>query len=97
MCPRYGGDQNLFYLDYVSPTKFDNSYFNNLLVFRGLLNSDQVLVTQNMASLQLVTLYAQNNEAFFEQFAKSMVKMGNISPLTGQRGEIRKNCRIINN
>ncbi|XP_006343384.1 peroxidase 72-like [Solanum tuberosum] len=97
MCPRFGGDQNLFFLDYVSPTKFDNNYFKNLLVLRGLLNSDQVLVTQNMASLQLVTLYAQNNEIFFQQFAKSMVKMGNISPLTGLRGEIRKNCRIINN
>ncbi|XP_055827881.1 peroxidase 72-like [Solanum dulcamara] len=96
MCPKSGGDQNLFFLDYASPTKFDNSYFKNLLVLRGLLNSDQVLVTQNMASLQLVTLYAGNNEIFFDQFAKSMVKMGNISPLTGYKGEIRKNCRKIN-
>ncbi|GAA0146934.1 peroxidase [Lithospermum erythrorhizon] len=95
-CPKSGGDQNLFTLDYVSPFKFDNSYFKNLLAFKGLLNSDEVLVTKNQESLQLVKQYAQNNQLFFQQFAKSMVKMGNISPLTGFRGEIRKNCRMIN-
>lgn len=96
MCPKFGGDQNLFFLDYVSPTKFDNNYYKNLLASRGLLNSDQILVTKNQESLELVKLYAENNEIFFEQFAKSMVKMGNIAPLTVYKGEIRKNCRCMN-
>uniref|UniRef100_A0A5B6YJY2 Peroxidase n=1 Tax=Davidia involucrata TaxID=16924 RepID=A0A5B6YJY2_DAVIN len=95
-CPRSGGDQNLFFLDFVTPTKFDNSYFKNLLASKGLLNSDQVLVTKNEGSLELVKKYAENNKLFFQQFAKSMIKMGNISPLTGSKGEIRKNCRKIN-
>ncbi|CAN4083346.1 unnamed protein product [Withania somnifera] len=95
-CPRSGGDQNLFFLDFVSPTKFDNSYFKNLLASKGLLNSDQVLATKSRASLALVKQYAEDNALFFEHFAKSMVKMGNISPLTGSSGEIRKNCRKIN-
>ncbi|XP_052196677.1 peroxidase 72-like [Diospyros lotus] len=96
-CPRSGGDQNLFFLDYVSPTKFDSSYYNNLLAHKGLLNSDQVLANlQNQPSPQIVKTYAYNSEIFFQQFAKSMVKMGNISPLTGFRGEIRKNCRKVN-
>ncbi|KAI5684147.1 hypothetical protein M9H77_05375 [Catharanthus roseus] len=95
-CPRSGGDQNLFFMDFVSPTRFDNSYFKNLLASKGLLNSDEVLVTKNAESLELVKQYAENNELFFQQFAKSMIKMGNISPLTGSRGEIRKNCRKIN-
>ncbi|KAF2290801.1 hypothetical protein GH714_015515 [Hevea brasiliensis] len=82
-----GGDQNLFFLDFASPTKFDNSYFKNILASKGLLNSDQVLLTKNEASMELVKKYAENNELFFEQFAKSMIKMGNISPLTGPRGE----------
>lgn len=95
-CPRSGGDQNLFFLDFVSPTKFDNSYFKNILASKGLLNSDQVLSTKSEASMELVKKYAENNDLFFQQFAKSMVKMGNISPLTGNRGEIRRNCRRIN-
>ncbi|KAK3026544.1 hypothetical protein RJ639_041841 [Escallonia herrerae] len=95
-CPKSGGDQNLFFLDFVSPTKFDNSYFKNLLANKGLLSSDQILTTQSAVSLELVKKYAANSELFFEQFAKSMLKMGNISPLTGSRGEIRKNCRKIN-
>ncbi|GLT82716.1 hypothetical protein SLE2022_010740 [Rubroshorea leprosula] len=95
-CPRSGGDQNLFFLDFVSPTKFDNSYFKNLLVYKGLLNSDEILFTKNEESRELVKTYAENQELFFQHFAKSMVKMGNISPLTGSKGEIRKNCRKVN-
>ncbi|EHA8591630.1 putative Peroxidase 72 [Cocos nucifera] len=95
-CPRSGGDQNLFPLDFVSPTKFDNNYFKNLMAGKGLLSSDEVLFTKSAATMQLVKLYAENNELFFDHFAKSMVKMGNITPLTGLRGEIRKNCRKVN-
>ncbi|XP_062010814.1 peroxidase 72-like [Rosa rugosa] len=95
-CPRSGGDQNLFFLDFVSPTKFDNSYFKNLLANKGLLNSDQVLVTKSEVAKQLVQQYAVNNQLFLDQFAKSMIKMGNLSPITGSRGEIRKNCRKVN-
>ncbi|KAG7969809.1 hypothetical protein I3843_07G050400 [Carya illinoinensis] len=94
-CPRSSGDQNLFFLGFVSPTKFDNSYFKNLLSSKGLLSSDQVLLIKNEASMELVKKFLENNKLFFEQFAQSMIKMRNISPLTGSRGEIRKNCRKI--
>ncbi|XP_057952708.1 peroxidase 49 [Malania oleifera] len=95
-CPRSGGDQNLFFLDYVSPTKFDNNYYKNIEVSKGLLNSDQVLFTKSESSMELVKKYARDSGLFFKQFPVSMVKMGNISPLTGSRGEIRKNCRRVN-
>lgn len=95
-CPKSGGDQNLFVLDFVTPLKFDNFYFKNLIAKKGLLSSDEVLFTQSSATMELVEKYAANNELFFEQFAESMVKMGNITPLTGSRGEIRKNCRRVN-
>ncbi|CAL9084187.1 Peroxidase [Musa troglodytarum] len=95
-CPRSGGDQNLFPLDFVSPTKFDNSYFRNLMTKTGLLSSDEILFTNNPATMHLVALYAAHNELFFQQFARSIVKMGNITPLTGNKGEIRMNCRKLN-
>ncbi|XP_058777824.1 peroxidase 72 [Vicia villosa] len=95
-CPRSGGDQNLFVLDFVTPVKFDNNYYKNLLANKGLLSSDEILLTKNKVSADLVKTYAARNDIFFEQFAKSMVKMGNITPLTGSRGEIRKHCRKVN-
>ncbi|KAL1215539.1 Peroxidase 49 [Cardamine amara subsp. amara] len=95
-CPRSGGDQILSVLDIVSAAKFDNSYFKNLIENKGLLNSDQVLFSNNEKSRELVKKYAEDQGEFFEQFAESMIKMGNISPLTGSSGEIRKNCRKIN-
>ncbi|CAL9223426.1 unnamed protein product [Arabidopsis halleri] len=96
-CPRSGGDQNLSELDINSAGRFDNSYFKNLIEKMGLLNSDEVLFSSNEQSRELVKKYAEDQEEFFEQFAESMIKMGNISPLTGSSGEIRKNCRKINN
>ncbi|KAK1280239.1 Peroxidase 72 [Acorus gramineus] len=95
-CPRSGGDQNIFPLDPASPAHFDNNYFKNIIYSKGLLNSDEVLFSKSQKTMELVKLYAQKNDLFFQQFAISMVKMGNISPLTGQKGEIRKHCRKIN-
>ncbi|RLM91346.1 peroxidase 72-like [Panicum miliaceum] len=95
-CPRSGGDQNLFFLDPVTPFEFDNQYYKNILAYRGLLASDEVLLTGSPATGDLVKLYAANQDIFFQHFAQSMVKMGNISPLTGADGEIRKHCRRVN-
>ncbi|KAL6627658.1 hypothetical protein ACP70R_031384 [Stipagrostis hirtigluma subsp. patula] len=96
-CPRSGGDNNLFPLDSVTPAKFDNFYFKNILAGRGLLSSDEVLLTKSAETAALVKAYAADVNLFFQHFAESMVKMGNISPLTGTQGEIRKNCRRLNN
>lgn len=95
-CPKSGGDNNLFPLDFVSPTKFDNYYFKNLLSGQGLLNTDEELFAKGQGkTMELVKLYAANEELFLKQFALSMVKMGNITPLTGTLGEIRVSCRKV--
>ncbi|KMZ69517.1 Peroxidase [Zostera marina] len=95
-CPKSGSDQNLFLLDFETPAKFDNFYFKNLLTNNGLLNSDEVLFTQSEFTKGLVKLYAENNEIFLDQFAKSMVRMSTVKPLTGDKGEVRENCRFNN-
>ncbi|CAN4093907.1 unnamed protein product [Withania somnifera] len=97
ICPTNGGDNNISPLDVASPVRFDNTYFKLLLWGKGLLNSDEVLLTGHIKKTkELVKIYAENESIFFHQFAKSMVKMGNINPLTELNGEIRNNCRRIN-
>ncbi|KAG8386787.1 hypothetical protein BUALT_Bualt03G0185200 [Buddleja alternifolia] len=94
-CPASGGDTNLAALDVQTPNRFDNNYYTNLLTRRGLLHSDQALFN-NGSQDSLVRLYGSNIVAFRNDFAAAMVRMGNISPLTGTNGEIRRNCRLVN-
>ena len=76
-----------------------SSDLQNLLNQKGLLGSDQILFSSDEAkttTLSLVQRYSTNSGLFFADFANSMIKMGNISPLTGSSGQIRKNCRVVN-
>ncbi|KAL5126852.1 Peroxidase 9 [Glycine soja] len=94
MCPKSGGDNFISPLDFGSPRMFDNTYFKLILRGKGLLNSDEVLLMGNVKKTrELVKKYAQDESLFFEQFSMSMIKMGNLRPLIGFNGEVRKNCR----
>ncbi|XP_031482190.1 peroxidase P7-like [Nymphaea colorata] len=96
-CPRTSGagDNNLAPLDIQTPTSFDNSYFQDLISMRGLLHSDQQLFNGGSTD-SLVTSYSQSSSTFNADFVAAMIRMGDIKPLTGSNGEIRKNCRRIN-
>ncbi|KAI3993619.1 hypothetical protein MKX01_002632 [Papaver californicum] len=95
-CPSASsGDDNLAPLDVQTPTTFDNNYFKNLVNKKGLLHSDQVLFDGGSTDSQVST-YSNNPSIFSADFAAAMIKMGDISPLTGSSGEIRKNCRKAN-
>ncbi|XP_024996647.1 peroxidase 20-like [Cynara cardunculus var. scolymus] len=98
ICPRSGRDNALAPLDFTTPARFDNQYFHNIKLGQGLLVSDNVLVAEDVEReiRDVVWAFASNEEHFFTSFANSMIKMGNIRVLTGQQGEIRKNCRLIN-
>lgn len=97
-CPRVSGsgDNNLAPLDFQSPTYFDNSYFKNLVQKKGLLHSDQELFNGRGSTDSIVKGYSSDPKSFAEDFVQGMIKMGDISPLTGSHGEIRKNCRRPN-
>ncbi|KAJ8542052.1 hypothetical protein K7X08_016918 [Anisodus acutangulus] len=96
-CPRTSGsgDNNLAPLDLQTPTKFDNNYFKNLINKKGLLHSDQQLFNGGSTD-SIVTSYSNNPSSFSSDFVTAMIKMGDIRPLTGSNGEIRKNCRRRN-
>ncbi|GMN20953.1 hypothetical protein TIFTF001_039985 [Ficus carica] len=94
-CPSSGGDNTLSPLDVTSPTTFDNEYFKNLVSLKGLLHSDQQLFSNGSTDSQ-VTAYSNDSSSFSTDFANAMVKMGNLSPLTGTSGQIRTNCSKVN-
>eukprot|EP00253_Pinus_taeda_P017266 PITA_17266 len=94
-CPSAGSDNTLSPLDLATPTTFDSKYYTDLRSQKGLLHSDQQLFSGGSTNSQ-VTTYSSNQNTFFTDFTAAMVKMGNISPLTGSSGQIRKNCRKAN-
>uniref|UniRef100_A0A453HNY4 Peroxidase n=3 Tax=Aegilops tauschii subsp. strangulata TaxID=200361 RepID=A0A453HNY4_AEGTS len=96
-CPRAtgSGDNNLAPLDLQTPTVFENDYYKNLVQKRGLLHSDQELFNGGAADT-LVREYVGSQSAFFKDFVEGMIKMGDITPLTGSNGQIRMNCRRVN-
>ncbi|XP_042483100.1 peroxidase P7 [Macadamia integrifolia] len=96
-CPKASGsgDNNLAPLDLQTPTSFDNNYYKNLISKKGLLHSDQELFNGGSTD-SIVKSYSSNPSTFNSDFPAAMIKMGDISPLTGSSGEIRKNCRKTN-
>jgi len=94
-CPKSGGDNNIASLDTTTPNFFDNAYYKNLLNKKGLLHSDQQLYNGGSTDSK-VSAYADNSLLFSIDFANAMLKMGYLSPLTRDQGEIRKYCSRVN-
>ncbi|KAI9113434.1 hypothetical protein K1719_015361 [Acacia pycnantha] len=96
LCPNQNdSDTKLAPLDPATTNRFDNMYYRNLVSNSGLLQSDQALMSDNRTT-SLVLNYSKYPFLFLRDFALSMEKMGRIGVLTGQEGEIRKNCRVQN-
>jgi peroxidase len=92
LCPAQNGDSNqTTNPGLCTPTSFDNQYYKNLQAENELLFSDEVLFTTPGDSLSLINLYANRQEAFFNYFAKSMLKMGRTKVLTGNQGQVHTN------
>jgi peroxidase len=97
-CTGWQAEGTLENLEQVTPKIFDK-YCGNLLQGRGQLGSDQVMLSDPAVATTtapIVLRFAGNQKDFFRNFAASMIKMGNISPLTGKDGEVRNSCRRVN-
>lgn len=82
-------------LDFVTPNRLDNRYYQDLQHNRGILNSDQALMTRP-TTVHMVRSFGSKGGDWAKKFAKAMVHMGSIEVLTGNQGEIRRNCRVVN-
>lgn len=102
ICPRGENPSrfgNTTGLDQGTIAKFDNSYYKQLLLHHGIFRIDQNMADDNLTS-SLVRSYAlapgSPPKNFTTAFGPAIVKMGTLSVLTGQQGEIRKVCSRIN-
>ncbi|XP_027169427.1 peroxidase 41-like [Coffea eugenioides] len=95
-CANYTTNEGLSaFLDVMSPGVFDNRLFKNLQNGLGVLASDQVLFS-DPRTRPLVDKYAQDSQAFFDDFARAMEKVSIYGVKTGKEGEVRKRCDVLN-
>lgn len=95
-CPSGNAGANIVVpMDPISPTVSDTAYYRLILNNRGLFTSDQTLLS-DAGTASLVTRYARDPRFWGRKFADAMVAMGRVGVLTGNKGEIRADCRVVN-
>ncbi|GMH24582.1 hypothetical protein Nepgr_026425 [Nepenthes gracilis] len=84
-------------LDAVTPRKFDNQYYINLINGMGLLTSDQILFTDERSKPVVLDL-ARNSRHFNRVFIRAMTKLGRVGVKTARtgNGNIRIRCDAFN-
>ncbi|XP_059069225.1 cationic peroxidase SPC4 [Cryptomeria japonica] len=93
-CPNSDTD-NFTDLDLRSPNAFDNKYYVDLMNKQTLFTSDQTLYT-DARTRDIVKSFAEDQRLFFDNFVASMIKMGQLNVLTGNKGQIRRSCNVRN-
>jgi peroxidase len=87
-------------MDLQTPAVLENNCYENLVCKKGLLHSDQELFNGGATDPQ-VQSYVSSQSACFADFVTGMIvtgmiKMGDVTPLMGSNGQIRKNSRRVN-
>ncbi|MFS7991651.1 putative peroxidase [Helianthus anomalus] len=95
MCPLKVDPRIAINMDPTTPRTFDNAYFRNLQQGKGLFTSDQNLFTDTR-SRPTVNQFASSNNAFNQAFVAAITKLGRVGVLTGNKGEIRRDCTRSN-
>ncbi|KAL6880358.1 hypothetical protein ACP4OV_011923 [Aristida adscensionis] len=98
-CPSAGAGDNATAaeLDPGSCTTFDTSYYRHVARRRGLLRSDASLMDHRFTRAYVRKVATGRYDGhYFADFAASMAKMGAVGVLTGDQGEIRKKCNVVN-
>ena len=81
--------------DVVTPDKLDSQYYKNVLAHRVLFTSDASLLS-SPATAKMVSDNANIPGWWEDRFKAAMVKMASVEVKTGNSGEIRRNCRVVN-
>ncbi|KAJ8574283.1 hypothetical protein K7X08_026088 [Anisodus acutangulus] len=81
--------------DATTQYKMDSDFYKQLLMKRGLLESDQIL-TQDIRTRGFVQKFGDDEMGWFNKFGNAMNKLGSVEVLTGNQGQIRRQCRAVN-
>ncbi|XP_020086753.1 LOW QUALITY PROTEIN: peroxidase 24-like [Ananas comosus] len=93
-CPRAPPAAATVEMDPGGSLKFDASYFVALKKNQGLFLSDAALL-QDPVAAKLASGF-QDQKTFLAAFVQSVRRMGAVGALTGNAGQIRKQCRAVN-
>ncbi|KAL2547028.1 Peroxidase 44 [Forsythia ovata] len=85
----------IFPFDTMTQYKMDSHIYKQLLKKKALIDSDQAMALDPRTS-NIMKILADDQEGWFGKFIKSIIKLGEIEVLTGNQGEIRKQCRAVN-
>ncbi|GAB4851592.1 hypothetical protein Ancab_030993 [Ancistrocladus abbreviatus] len=92
ICPPNYNPATVLGMDPGSVLSFDSHYYYIVKQHKGLFESDAALL-DNPESSNLVDRF-ENLQVWLDYFAVSAQKMSEIQ--SGDAGEIRKNCRVVN-
>ncbi|KAK1429380.1 hypothetical protein QVD17_11588 [Tagetes erecta] len=81
--------------DLQTPMTLDNMYYKNIMNNKGLLVVDQQLISSPVTS-SFVQNMAVDNDYFLGQFSKALLTLSENNPLSGDDGEVRRDCRFVN-
>ncbi|KAF2321996.1 hypothetical protein GH714_005317 [Hevea brasiliensis] len=82
-------------LDVLDFATLLETFYKRVLSYKSVLGVDQQLLFSN-DTLEITQEFAAGFEDLRKSFALSMNRMGNINVLTGNAGEIRRNCSVVN-
>nr|TKR83436.1 peroxidase 42 [Populus alba] len=81
--------------DRGTPMVLDNNYYRNILDNKGLLIVDHQLANDKRTK-PYVKKMAKSQDYFFKEFSRAITILSENNPLTGTKGEIRKQCTVAN-
>ncbi|KAI3933912.1 hypothetical protein MKX01_028238 [Papaver californicum] len=101
ICPQNTAGSNTGQADLdqnsASTNVVDNSFYQQIRMRRGLLSIDQNIAFDPL-TVVLVKRLSDGNVEFLTRFGAAMVKLGNVGvKVRDDEGEIRKDCRFVNN
>jgi peroxidase len=79
----------------ITPTIFDNHYYRDIMMGRGLFGIDSS-ISRDPRTAPIAMRFAMDQSYFFETFSSAFVKLSASNVLTNMQGEVRRKCNQLN-